>query len=117
MGYKRAQWRSGLTYHQICPNCKNEMFYTDDRLGFRAWFPDGFVYCERCRKPLRHSEQYAVGAPAPQQLPQQTDVVMPQPSEPISAGQTPGVRFCSNCGQQCRTQDRFCSSCGNMLTG
>ena len=102
MGYKRALWHSGYTYFQICPKCKNEMFYTDHKLGFRAWFPDGFVYCTKCRTPLRHNECYAIDGPG---------AVSQAPVNPA-----PGAkRFCSQCGKQVKPEDRFCSGCGTKL--
>ena len=63
MGYERAKWHSGLTYRQICEECKTEVTYQDNKLGFRFWFPDGFVYCPNCKRPLRHSEDYAIDRP------------------------------------------------------
>lgn len=111
MGYKRAQWHSGLTYRQVCVNCRNEMYYTDDSLGFRAWFPDGFVYCTRCRKPLRHSENFAIDAPVSDQPPQYS----PPTSGPIPPSQAGHLRFCTSCGKQARPEDRFCSGCGTKL--
>lgn len=58
--YERSKWHSGLTYRQVCGECNTEIVYTDEKLGFRMWFPDGFVYCPKCRTPLRHSEEYAI---------------------------------------------------------
>ena len=63
MAFKRALWRSGLTYQQTCRKCGTEIQYTDDKLDFRPWFADGFVYCPKCRAPLRHSENFAINAP------------------------------------------------------
>ena len=62
MGYERAKWHSGLTYRNVCPECQTTIEYTDKQLGFRYWFPDGFVYCpnRKCKKPLRHSEELAI---------------------------------------------------------
>ena len=71
MGYARAKWHSGLTYRQVCSKCNTTIEYTDEKLGFRYWFPDGFVYCpnRKCKTPLRHSEEFAIDAkteePAP----------------------------------------------------
>ena len=53
MGYSRAEWRSGLTYEQVCDQCNNRVRYMDDKLDYRPWFADGFVYCPVCKKPLR----------------------------------------------------------------
>ena len=60
MSYQRLLWHSGLTYRAYCATCNLYTVYTDYNLGFRAWFPDGFVYCPRCRKPLRHNENNAI---------------------------------------------------------
>lgn len=103
MGFKRAQWRSGLTYRKVCETCGNEMRYMDDKLDFRPWFPDGFVYCSRCKTPLRHSERYAINGPFQQAAP------------PTAAGETGRKRFCTQCGKQARPEDRFCCDCGTKL--
>lgn len=60
MSYQRVLWHSGLTYRAVCPNCRFYTTYTDYNLGFRAWFPDGFVYCSHCRRPIRHHENNAI---------------------------------------------------------
>ena len=49
MGYKRAEWRSGLTYKQVCDQCNTLVVYQDDKLDFRPWYADGFVYCPVCK--------------------------------------------------------------------
>ena len=116
MGFKRAQWHSGLTYHQTCENCKNEMYYMDNSLGFRAWFPDGFVYCTRCKKPLRHHERFAIDAASYSQPPQYAPDASSQMSDQMPLSQPVGQRFCTACGKQARPEDRFCSGCGTMLT-
>lgn len=60
MAFKRALWSSGYTYKMRCPACGTVNEYTDKALDFRAWYPNGFVYCATCRKPLRHNEIFAV---------------------------------------------------------
>ena len=60
MAYQRALWKSGLTYEQVCEQCHTRVRYTDDKLDFRPWFADGFVYCPKCKKPIRHNEIYAI---------------------------------------------------------
>ncbi len=84
MGYERAEWHSGLTYHQECGECNTPVDYDDYKLGFRPWFPDGFVYCPKCRRPLRHNEKYAINAPAASEAaPVQTEVpVWEMPAAP-----------------------------------
>ena len=58
MSYKRAMWTSGYTY--IASYCGSSVRYTDRDLGYRAWYPNGFVYCPRCKKPIRHNEFFAL---------------------------------------------------------
>ena len=60
MSYQRVLWHSGLTYRCVCPACRGYTIYTDYNLGFRSWFPDGFVYCSHCRRPVRHNENNAI---------------------------------------------------------
>ena len=118
MGYKRANWHSGLTYVQTCEECKQVVEYTDFQLGFRPWYPDGFVYCTRCQTPLRHNENYALPAdqqPVNQPVSQATEGPVDQtvPTEtaaPVTEGELPA--FCTNCGKAFREGDRFCSGCG-----
>ena len=100
--FKRAEWRSGLTYEQTCRTCGNIMRYMDNILDFRPWYPDGFVYCTKCKSPLRHSELYAINAPAGPVAGPGTTVT--------SEGK--GGLFCSNCGKKFNPEDRFCSGCG-----
>lgn len=42
------------TFHYRCEYCYFEFDYHSYDLGHRAWYPHGFVYCPRCKKPLRH---------------------------------------------------------------
>ena len=60
MSYKRALWTSGYKYRLRCPYCGTLIEYTDRQLGFRSWYPNGFIYCPGCRKPQRHNEIFAV---------------------------------------------------------
>lgn len=87
MGFKRAQWHSGLTYQRTCDQCKTVLQYTDYSLDFRPWYADGFVYCPRCKTPLRHNENYAINAPEPAQpvtipvpTPEPAPAPMPEPA-------------------------------------
>lgn len=66
--FKRAEWHSGLTYRQTCRECNEVVVYTDHKLGFRPWYPDGFVYCPKCETPLRHNEEYAIDGPEKQEI-------------------------------------------------
>lgn len=96
--FKRANWSSGLTYVQTCPGCNTKVTYKDDKLGFRPWFPDGFVYCPTCQKPLRHNENLAIDK-------------RPEQSVDLTAGSKPSV-YCTNCGKLLSETDNFCSNCG-----
>ena len=105
MGYKRAEWHSGLTYRQNCRECKCTIEYTDEILDFRPWFADGFVYCPQCNTPLRHNENYAINNP---------NIAVTNTQNPITP-QTATVqsKFCTNCGHPFSEIDKFCSQCGN----
>lgn len=100
--FKRAGWHSGLTYRQTCDQCRTTVEYMDDKLDFRPWFADGFVYCPKCQKPLRHNERYAINAP-------QEEVVVDMTNNNTQETST----FCSNCGAKFRDGDNFCAKCGN----
>ncbi|MBQ4631515.1 MAG: zinc ribbon domain-containing protein [Clostridia bacterium] len=107
--FKRAEWRSGLTYQITCRNCGTVMTYMDNVLDFRPWFPDGFVYCSRCRTPLRHSERFAIDGP----------ILTPPPPgsipTPMGSAPVPGnAPFCSQCGNKFGDGARFCANCGAM---
>lgn len=103
MGFKRAEWHSGLTYRQTCSECNTTMEYTDYDLDFRPWYADGFVYCAVCKTPLRHHERFAINRVVPP-----TPVVVDTPANP---SQLPA--FCTQCGKKFGDEDRFCSGCGN----
>ena len=140
MGFKRAEWHSGLTYQQTCENCKTVLQYTDYSLDFRPWYADGFVYCPKCKTPLRHNENYAINpkpahapvpvpvsepAPAPAPAPaEEKPAYMVTPSEQAGTASVPVAEpapapapvlpaFCTNCGNKYGPNDRFCPMCGN----
>ena len=96
--FKRANWHSGLTYKQTCTECGTEVTYQDDKLGFRPWFADGFVYCPTCEKPLRHKEEYAIDNG--------------EKPKPVSRKE---LAVCKNCGKVLNTGDKFCSQCGTQV--
>ncbi|MGI6072425.1 MAG: zinc-ribbon domain-containing protein [Lachnospiraceae bacterium] len=114
MAYKRALWHSGLTYRHHCRTCGTEFTYTDKNLDFRPWYADGFVYCPKCKNPLRHSEMLAIGADG-----QSLNVSVQTPAEAVqnetteSSGGT--IAYCSNCGAKYNVGAQFCASCGNKL--
>ena len=86
MAFKRALWHSGLTYKLTCNKCQTVIQYTDDKLDFRPWYADGFVYCPKCRTPLRHNESFAIDEngnyinTAPAAAPAATAMIMITPS-------------------------------------
>ena len=113
MGFKRAEWRSGLTYQQLCKTCNNVMTYMDDRLDFRPWYADGYVDCPKCKTHLRHDEKYALGNE--QAKPRVVDAAvkntpanLPEPG-PQSAFK---AAFCPACGHKFDAEDCFCMQCG-----
>lgn len=123
MAFKRAFWHSGLTYRQTCPKCHTVIQYQDDKLDFRPWYADGFVYCATCRTPLRHNEAFAIDAngnyvntvpstaPAAPEAP--AAPAAPVAAAPIAAGST---AYCKNCGRPYIVGDaKFCNGCGNKL--
>ena len=109
MGYQRAKWRSGLTYRQTCELCNTTVQYQDDKLGFRPWFPDGFVYGPTCKKPLRHNEEYAIDGP------RNSQVNTPETVSATDTSTTSRTRasFCTECGKAFGTNDNFCANCGS----
>lgn len=48
------------TFHCRCEYCYFEFDYHTYDLGHRAWYPHGFIYCPRCKKPIRHRLEYEV---------------------------------------------------------
>ena len=93
MPYQREQWKSGYTYRQTCDLCETIIQYTDDKLDYRPWYPDGFVYCPTCKKPLRHYEHYAIDKKVKKTL-------------------TFVENFCPNCGNKFLANDKYCATCG-----
>ncbi len=133
MSYKRALWTSGYTYRMRCPYCGTEIIYTDRQLGYRSWYPNGFVYCPTCRKPQRHNEIFAVypdGSPV-YATKEAADLAIvegyyraigaPVPNRTVPPGTAAGANpldtaFCTECGRQYRRGvDHFCSGCGKKL--
>ena len=47
-------------FHCRCEYCYFEFDYHTYDLGHRAWYPHGFIYCPRCKKPIRHRLEYEV---------------------------------------------------------
>lgn len=113
MAFKRALWHSGLNYQQQCRTCRSMVRYTDFCLDFRPWYPDGFVYCPKCKTPLRHNEGYAInedGTPYYQQP------FQPMPQQPVTPNIEGPVAYCTNCGKSYTPgQAHFCSGCGHKL--
>lgn len=72
-----------------CEYCLCTFEYRTKDLGYRAWYPHGFVYCPKCHKPLRHRLEYRVGeipqnvVQQPMQQPMQQPIQQPiqQPAQ------------------------------------
>lgn len=134
MAFKRALWHSGLTYQTVCENCKTVVRYDDNSLDFRPWYPDGFVYCPKCKTPLRHNEGLAINpdgtpykAPPTPELINITKDVQENVSSTSEASSVPNedttaplpnekYLFCTSCGKKYNpATDNFCSGCGKKL--
>lgn len=98
--FKRANWHSGLTYRNTCPDCKTIVTYMDDKLDFRPWYADGFVYCPTCQRPLRHNEGLAIEG---------THVAKEVDLTPK------GTKTCANCSRVLEPTDNFCPRCGTKV--
>lgn len=123
MAFQRATWHSGLTYVQTCENCKTRVTYMDDKLDFRPWYADGFVYCPTCRNPMRHRETYAITAPNrsvdltnPEQQSAAAEAAPAEPVAPVEAAAPAApagaAAFCSGCGRAFNEGENFCPICG-----
>ena len=102
--FQRANWHSGLTYRRKCDQCSTVVQYTDYNLDYRPWFADGFVYCPKCQKPLRHNEAYAIDRPDD-----------PLDSADTLTNDTTAIQraaFCHKCGYKFGVEDNFCPVCG-----
>ena len=122
MAFQRALWHSGLTYKQTCNKCFTVNIYTDEKLDFRPWYADGFIYCATCRTPLRHSEAFAIDAEGNyvNNTPPANVAAAPvAPAAPVAAAPAPNggaVAYCKNCGRQYVIGDaNFCCGCGQKL--
>ena len=47
-------------FRMSCEYCCCVFEYQLSNLGYRAWYPNGFVYCPSCKRPLRHKLQYRI---------------------------------------------------------
>jgi hypothetical protein len=43
-----------IRFRKKCEYCLCEFSYEQEDIGYRPWYPKGFVYCPKCGKPLRH---------------------------------------------------------------
>jgi len=107
MAFQRATWHSGLTYEQTCRNCNTRVTYQDDKLDFRPWYADGFVYCPICNTPLRHNEGYAINRPAE---PVHVDITGTEPI--VTEAKPSDAKFCTGCGREYQPGENFCPVCG-----
>ncbi len=112
MAYKRALWRSGLIYERTCERCKITFRYMDDKLEFRPWYADGFVYCPQCKTPLRHNEMLAVTNSDGQPVTKPAPAEVPPAVTPAPVSDCGVDKFCPDCGAPYREGDRFCGQCG-----
>ena len=73
-------------FHCRCEYCYFEFDYHTYDLGHRAWYPHGFIYCPRCKKPIRHRLEYEViNNPVYAQMSNQAQVpAAPAPAAPVA---------------------------------
>ena len=114
MGFSRAKWHSGLTYRQTCQTCNSIVEYTDHKLDFRPWYPDGYIDCPRCKTHLRHNESFAINRPDDPALYSvgEKGTTVSVPVEHVEST-APKAIFCTTCGRKFDDSDRFCASCGS----
>lgn len=102
MTYSRERWHSGLIYRQTCSECNTTFSYDDYKLDYRPWFADGFVYCPKCRKPLRHNENFAI----------KEEKKADSKQENAIESKATNTKFCQHCGTKIDKSAKFCPSCG-----
>ena len=49
--------KSNKKFRIKCEYCLTQFTYEQEDIGYRLWYPHGFVYCPRCNKPLRHNPE------------------------------------------------------------
>ena len=82
-------------------------------MGFRPWFPDGFVYCPTCEKPLRHNEAYAIDGEVEKKFVDLTDEKSNAEQGALAVEEEKHIAtFCTSCGYKFKEDDKFCSQCG-----
>lgn len=74
------------TFHCRCEYCYYEFDYHTYDLGHRAWYPHGFVYCPRCKRPLRHRLENEVNG---ELAPAQPGADQPAPAPAVPAPDAP----------------------------
>ena len=47
----------GNEYVVECPICKSKIRYLGIDIKYHRRYPDGFIYCPRCRSPIAHNEK------------------------------------------------------------
>ena len=52
--------QSDPVFRVKCEHCLCTFEYKLANLGYRAWYPNGFVYCPQCNQPIRHHAEYQV---------------------------------------------------------
>ena len=56
----KKEYDFDVYYAVKCNYCGCEFEYQKEDLGYRPWYPSGFVYCPHCHRPLRHKKEYLV---------------------------------------------------------
>lgn len=50
----KVEEEAKLKFRIKCEYCCTVFTYEQSDLGYRPWYPKGFVYCPKCQRPLRH---------------------------------------------------------------
>ena len=79
-------------FHCRCEYCYYEFDYHTYDLGHRAWYPHGFIYCPRCKKPIRHRLEYEViNNPVYAQQPVAAPAPAPVAAAPVAPAPAPAA--------------------------
>ena len=81
-------------------------------LGYRVWYPHGFVYCPDCRKPLRHKLEYKINADGKTVF--EGSVCNPRAYSAENSEDPKKAEWTCECGTV--NNGLFCSQCGKKHT-
>lgn len=92
------------SFRVTCEYCECKFVYNLSDLGYRPWYPHGFVYCPQCNKPLRHKLEYRINPDGKTCMEGSSYTPMRDPSS------TPHEKWVCSCGTE--NDGNFCTVCG-----